>query len=207
MTGARGARAGPGAPLRADAGRGRHSRQTPTFQEQSRRRPERGLRLSRPRKPTIPRRGAHPAARLLPRDYEARHAPRLPRGACRELQSGRPGQRRRRRPADYEARQAVRAGAHAPPFVLATAPARRPCHPRPRHRAPPRSRRPPAATYVYGEAFGVLQVAEDLIGRQRDALVQAVPAAPAAALSTLRHFECAQPASSAMEIYAHIFDC
>lgn len=63
------------------------------------------------------------------------------------------------------------------------------------------------ATYIDGEALGVLQVAEDLVGGQCDALVQTVPAAPAATRSTLRHFESARPASSAMEIYAHIIDC
>lgn len=63
------------------------------------------------------------------------------------------------------------------------------------------------STYINGEALGVLQVAEDLVGGQSDALVQTVPAAPAATRSTLRHFESARPASSAMEIYAHIIDC
>lgn len=63
------------------------------------------------------------------------------------------------------------------------------------------------ATYINGEALGILQVAEDLVRWQRDALVQTVPAAPAATRSTLRHFESARLASSTMEIYAHIIDC
>lgn len=152
-------------------------------------------------------------------------APACPAPATRRLlgaavRSPRQG-RARRQPTDYKDRKAVRASrrrpqgptgraapaARAPPFVLATTPALRPRRPHPRLPTPPFSLCQPAATYVYGEALGVLQVAEDLVGGQRDALVQAVPAAPAAARSTLRHFESARPASSAMEIYAHIFDC
>lgn len=93
---------------------------------------------------------------------------------------------------------------------MARAPALRPSR-RPRWPPAPttlaaRSSTRSVATYINGEALGVLQVAEDLVGGQRDALVQAVPAAPAATCSTFRHFESAWPASSAMEIYAHIID-
>jgi hypothetical protein len=91
-----------------------------------------------------------------------------------------------------------------PPFVLPAAPAGWP--PAPTAPATFLSTRS-VSTYINGEALGVLQVAEDLVGGQRDALVQTVPAAPAATRSTLRHFESARPASSAMEIYAHIIDC
>ena len=133
-------------------------------------------------------------------------APACPAPATRRLlgaavRSPRQG-RARRQPTDYKDRKAVRASrrrpqgptgraapaARAPPFVLATTPALRPRRPHPRLPTPPFSLCQPAATYVYGEALGVLQVAEDLVGGQRDALVQAVPAAPAAARSTLRHF-------------------
>lgn len=144
------------------------------------------------------------------RDYEARRPPLRARGACRELWCGRRGERARRacapaarglrRPAGRARRRPPRPSSLPPP------PARRP-PPAPAPRRAALSPRPPAATDVYGEALGVLQVAEDPVGRQRDALVQAVPAAPAAARPALRHFGCARPASSAMEIYAHIFDC
>lgn len=101
-------------------------------------------------------------------------APACPAPATRRLlgaavRSPRQG-RARRQPTDYKDRQAVRAGrrrpqgptgraapaARAPPFVLAATPALRPCRPRPRLPTPPCSLCQPAATYVYGEALGVL---------------------------------------------------
>lgn len=67
---------------------------------------------------------------------------------------------------------------------------------------------PGPLTDVYGEALGVLQVAEYLVGREGDALVQA--AADAASPAPLRHFGridplCARPSSLGMQIYAHMF--
>lgn len=73
--------------------------------------------------------------------------------------------------------------------------------------APPPPRGSGAVTDVDGEALGVLQVAEDLVGRQGDALVQtAVPAAPSPA--PLRHFERSPllaGGSFGMQMYAHRF--
>lgn len=67
----------------------------------------------------------------------------------------------------------------------------------------------PVVTDVDGEALGVLQVAEDLVRREGDALIQtAVPAAPSAA--PLRHFERyprSSPGLIGMQMYVHRFAC
>lgn len=84
---------------------------------------------------------------------------------------------------DYTSQHAPRVPGPANPRVPSAGPYPPPV---PRRRPLPVGL-PRPVTDVYGEALGVLQVAEDLVGREGDALVQA--AVTAAAPAPLRHFE------------------